>query len=1100
MRSVPAVMAVCTMAFLLSCASAPSQVDPALNAALLQQAEQRAAAFERWASELGADDYLRTTVQLGHAAAIRSIEFSPDGRFLLTSSDDSTAKLWEIASGREVRMFSGHAFGIYSAAFSPDGKLVVTGSVDETVKIWDVATGLEIHTLEGHAGYVGSVVFSPDGHYVLSGSDDQTAKLWSVATGTHLRTFSGHSDRVGSVAFSPNGRLVLTGSADGTAKLWNVETGVQVHAVRMTPSPHQHTVAVAFSPDGRSVLTGSDGRAMLWNPETGSVVREFQGVGFDEWAAGTTVAFSSDGRRILVGAAKGMPTLFDVATGRELGVLFTYALDTVYSMGLSPDGLVAAVSSQNDPLSLVQLDRGVARALVGRPEAITSVAFSPDGEYVMTGSWDGSAHLRRVSTGRQVATFSGHNGAVSAVAFSHDGRYALSGSRDNSVKLWNLSTEEVIWTYTGHSQQITAVAFSANGNQVLTSSADRTTRLLNAGTGAEIRVLAGLEWPIRAFSPDGERALIGNYNWTGTSKVWDLTANRELRTITGHQFPVISASFSRDGRHVLTGSWEPVARVWDVETGEEVRTFPGHSGAVTSAAFSPDGEFVMTGSGTLHYWNNVTGEEIYSAISTPSGESLVWTTDGYFSGDAAFARETVHIVRGLEVISIDQFFDQFYRPDIVEARIAGYELPQESEPVGTVAQAVASLPPVVRLELQHSDGSFAGLTPLGMRAGSGAAATAAAAASAAVAQLPGGRTPQVAAADLLVSDGRVEVRVIAEERSGGGAQEIRLFHNGVRVSGSTRGLVPVGRESGGAGRVEQVFTVQLADGENTLRAVAFSNTRVESAPVMAVLEYEAPRQVEPTLWVLAVGIDEYRNSSYNLNYAVGDAQGFTQAVRRSGQRLFTDIRETLLTDSQATGADITAALERIAEESQPEDVFMFFYAGHGIALTVDGASRPEFFFVPPDVTQMTDPGQVQRLGISGVQFEELVSAIPARKQLHVLDACNAGAITAAFGIRGAAEEIALSRLSRATGSALIAASRDDQFAQEFTALGQGALTRALLDGLGGAAAGDDGQITVGLLKSYVERQLPVLTRQHAGREQYPTGFIFGQDFPVGVRR
>ncbi|MFO7782287.1 MAG: hypothetical protein R6W94_11750, partial [Spirochaetia bacterium] len=89
--------------------------------------------------------------------------------------------------------------------------------------------------------------------------------------------------------------------------------------------------------------------------------------------------------------------------------------------------------------------------------------------------------------------------------------------------------------------------------------------------------------------------------------------------------------------------------------------------------------------------------------------------------------------------------------------------------------------------------------------------------------------------------------------------------------------------------------------------------------------------------------------------------------------------------------------------------------------------------------------------------------------------------------------------SRATGSALIAASRDDQFAQEFAALGQGALTRAVLDGLGGAASGDDDEITVGELKSYVENAVPALTAEHTGQAQYPTGFVFGQDFPVGLR-
>jgi uncharacterized caspase-like protein len=293
--------------------------------------------------------------------------------------------------------------------------------------------------------------------------------------------------------------------------------------------------------------------------------------------------------------------------------------------------------------------------------------------------------------------------------------------------------------------------------------------------------------------------------------------------------------------------------------------------------------------------------------------------------------------------------------------------------------------------------------------------------------------------------------------------------------------------------------IQLADGENHLRAVAYTRNQVESEAAERTISYQAPDLQRPSLWLLAVGINEYRNPRYNLNYAVGDAQAVAEAVERAGAGLYDRVHVTMIQNRDASREAIVSQISSIAARAKPDDVFMFFYAGHGIALDPDQDGASDFYFIPSDVTQMTDPSQIERAALSGPEFQELAAGVPARKQFFVLDACNSGAMSTAFGIRGAAEELALSRLGRATGSALIAASRDDQFAQEFTALGQGALTKAVLDGLSGSAATGSGEITVGTLKTYVEFTLPELTEQYAGRPQFPTGFIFGQDFSIGVR-
>jgi roadblock/LC7 domain-containing protein len=181
----------------------------------------------------------------GRTDPVVAVAFSPDGKLVLTGSDDNTARLWEAAMA--VATLSGHTLRVNAVAFSPDGKLVLTGSDDNTARLWEAATGKAVTTLSGHGGSVDAVAFSPDGKLVLTGSTDKTVRLWEAATGKPVMTLSGHTDSVRAVAFSPDGKLVLTGSTDKTVRLWEAATGKPV----ATLSGHVGSVAaVAFSPDG----------------------------------------------------------------------------------------------------------------------------------------------------------------------------------------------------------------------------------------------------------------------------------------------------------------------------------------------------------------------------------------------------------------------------------------------------------------------------------------------------------------------------------------------------------------------------------------------------------------------------------------------------------------------------------------------------------------------------------------------------------------------------------------------------------------------------------------------------------------------------------
>ncbi|WP_461256169.1 WD40 domain-containing protein [Treponema sp. R80B11-R83G3] len=232
----------------------------------------------------------------GHIDSVLSVAFSPNGKQVLSvsgtkdfySSSVNKIKLWDAASGKEIRTFSGHTSSVLSVAFSPNGKQVLSGygsklfdySSDNNyqIKLWDVASGKEIRTFSGHSDSVLSVAFSSDGKQIISGSEDGTIKLWDVASGRVIRTFSESSygddyDIYYSVAFSPDGKQVLSGSSDGSINLWNVASGQEIR----TFSGHTSQVwSVSFSPDGTRILSSSsDTTTRIWDVTSGKEIAQF---------------------------------------------------------------------------------------------------------------------------------------------------------------------------------------------------------------------------------------------------------------------------------------------------------------------------------------------------------------------------------------------------------------------------------------------------------------------------------------------------------------------------------------------------------------------------------------------------------------------------------------------------------------------------------------------------------------------------------------------------------------------------------------------------------------------------------------------------------
>jgi WD40 repeat protein len=299
-------------------------------------------------------------------------------------------------------------------------------------------------------------------------------------------------------------------------------------------------------------------------------------------------------------------------------------------VAFSPDGRYALSGSYDNTLKLWKVASGTEiRTFSGHSFAVSSVAFSPDGRYALSGSGDKTLKLWEVASGAEIRTFSGHSSDVLSVAFSPDGRYALSGAPDKTLKLWEVASGAEIRTFSGHSNWVISVAFSPDGRYALSGSGDNTLKLWEVASGTEIRTFSGHSGWVRsvAFSPDGRYALSGSDD--NTLKLWEVASGAEIRTFSGHSRWVYSVAFSPDGRYALSGSLDETLKLWEVASGAGIRTFSGHSAFVYSVVFSPDGRYALSGSAdkTLKLWETGLGSAPPSN-TPPTAAFTVSTTQG----------------------------------------------------------------------------------------------------------------------------------------------------------------------------------------------------------------------------------------------------------------------------------------------------------------------------------------------------------------------------------------------------------------------------------------------------------------------------------------
>lgn len=1039
------------------------------------------------------------------------IAFSSNDR-IVTISD--AVKVWDVTTGKEISSIASDALdglafsgGDGGAALSLDGTQLARVSTEPETQVTflDLATGREIRTVKlpgDKNGEVQSVelAFTPDGHLLVSGLVDKRVKLWDVTTKATDRELGTVAQDWCQLKFSRGARLLAL-SEGYTVKLWDLAAGRELVSLKAPNSglfSSTGRVFASFSDDGKRVATGGfDTPTIVWEADTAKQVLKMNG----RTNMAYKVAFSADGNQL----SSGGRTRWDLRTGRGLR-LSAGPLDQ--QLGIpSPDGkLIATYSPNSNSVSILETPSG--RKLQTLTPAtgegvVQRASFSGDGAMLvvtytvseaqmrqarMPGQSGGNENLVKiwdVKSGRELRTL--NLGTTAAeVAFSSDGRVIGTLGSMGETSLWDTASGSKLRDLTSSPLgNLNRIMSGAGG---LTPAQLKTMKPGNPGSMPQmpdLSAMAGMMTNMMgsmsagtmgrsvtslAFSPDGRTIAIGGVEsksnidfaammdpaaqrkqkknskqqdpqdimknmkveTTGQVTLWDVATGGQSGVLTGHGKGVTQVAFSRDGRLLASSSTDNTIRIWDLAARRELRTLTGHTANIESIDFSPDSRLLASASddGGTFLWDTNTGEHLLTLISLDDGgEWMVVTPQGLFDGTPVSWNQILwrYNQDTFNVAPIEWFFNEFYYP-------------------GLLGDVFAGKRPRVALDVSKKDRRQpqVKLTATGESSAPAAAATAI-----------NSRTTKVR---IDVTDAPAD----KDNSQGTGARDVRLFRNGSLIK-VWRGDVLEGKP---AVTLEEEITVVA--GPNRLTAYAFNKDNVKSKDAQLLLTGADSLQRPGSVYIIAVGVNEYANPQYNLKYAVADAQSFGDEVRLRQNQVakFERVVVVPLINENATKANILSALQRLAgvpeppslkagiaglnelKRAQPEDKVIIYFAGHGTA------QAQRFYLIPHDLgytgerTKLNERGlqSILEHSISDVELEQAVEGVDAGHLVMVIDACNSGqALEAEEKRRGPMNSKGLAQLAYEKGMYILTAAQSYQAALEAAQLGHGLLTYALVE-------------------------------------------------------
>ncbi|MDD5170100.1 MAG: caspase family protein, partial [Syntrophales bacterium] len=685
----------------------------------------------------------------------------------------------------------------------------------------------------------------------------------------------------------------------------------------------------------------------------------------------------------------------------------------VRSVAVSPDGKYALSGSQNGFIRIWDVSTGkltkTINAISGPFSALYAIALSPDNKYILTGGDSGIVKLWDIQTEREATIFEDRSfvGGILSVGFSPDGKQAFgTGGMTKAVRRWNVSTGEKIDEMKCTSEYVEGSIFSPDGKYALfkgTSAiklCDLETKELvwtqkrGADSGGEHRHSV-------AFSDDGKYILTGENR---KIKLRDSASGNVIRTLLGHTGTVDSLAFSKDGRHAVSGSRDETVRLWDIDTGRELKEFKGHSGTVFQVSFLPSGKYILSGGdSSTRLWDVSTGEEVAMTVGFSGDEWIMLTRDGYYNSSPK-GDQFLEVTVDEKKYTVDQFYDVFYRPDIVAAKMRGEDI--SGLITITMKDAIRHPPPLIEFTsiLTDMDRPGAKVCYRARSTGGGI-----------------GEVRLFHNGKLIQSDGYYrEVAKSSLEKTQLASLNSRAIYNDMRsitIKARTSSIPTAFNTKGEL--FEDCKEIDAISGENEVSVTAFNGSNTVQSAMKTVNFNSKVKSEEPHLYILSIGIDDYRESSVNLKYAVKDARDLEEKLRVQSTTLYKsiNIHYSLLTDKAASKTNIINKLDELSRMIKAGDGFILFVAGHGVLL------QNQYYLLTHDYNGTVDNNSM----ISSNEIVEASKKIKSLSQLLIFDTCHAGGVDS---IVSGLYDARMSVLAKKMGLHIYASASDKQAAMD----------------------------------------------------------------------
>jgi len=995
---------------------------------------------------------------MGHSAKIHNLLFTPDGHKLISVSEDKTIRIWNPESGEMLKKFEsqigdGPEGMLYASAISPDGKYLavagypVSSEKENYIIIIDLEKNTQVSTAVGHTNVINTLSFSGTGTYLASGSDDNTVRVWKVDGSKELTTVASLPLLSGAscISFNPKTQDLAVAQQSKDVLLFGLG-GLDKGVTKFQPKVlkrHKGLIdKVIFSPDGTYLASSSfENELILWKSD-GTVAKEIEKLSNPINA----IAFSYDAK-ILVGLdITGVGQSWSIPSGSRFTDYKAHD-NTVFSAAFSPslsgNYTVASAGGTNNEILLWNPINGLTvRRIKGKGSAIQDLAFGENLELFISQeiAKTGKPHYRS-SFNFASLTIDRNPGVVPP---AKDYNKDLNQVSENSIELPK--------------------------GKVIKTDPNQDGRILSFKGMADGSVMVASDFSLKMFDKNGYLS----------------------KEFIGHSGAVRAITLSPDGKYMASGGEDQSIILWKLsETGYAPSLRKVFEGDDYDKFFSSLPMDSLTKEPTKAAWKQVIDflksnnnkaykeiEEAYKGLGevvipfttlfvTEDNEWVCWTPRGYFSCSSAGSQYFGwHINRGInqlaDFFAAEQYFEILYRPKEMEKSIIQGRRVEDI--LRESGERIFDLGKLHRPSVGFFD-----------------------------------VTVTTRSTDLLKYDkGKFYTQAhtipltIEVYDGGGGVEEVDIYQNDKLIISDKEV-----KTSGEGQKVVKTYAVEMGNETNEFKVKVINYQKIESRADVLDIDYTGDVIATSSLHILAVGINKYQNAAYTLNYAQPDASAFTDKLVEKSKNIFKAVTRIEIYDQDATKENIEKGFRSIVAKAKPEDVFLFYYAGHG---TLDEEHDNEYYLVPTDITKLYgDPAQLTARGISATELRGYLTQVKSQKQIILMDACHSGGALKSLNVRAAAtDEKAIVQLARSSGVVMIASSGTKQFATEFEELKHGVFTYALLEALDGKADNGDHKITVNELKFFMEERVPELTKQHGGQAQYPTGYITGNDFPISV--